>query len=77
MASKKKIVEMPAPSAPEPPAELPPPTFTLRADVRWHVLALIGVASMMRGFGLPKPDQDHLDRVVRLFEFYEESHRNV
>jgi len=72
---KTKIIQLPAPTVPPPPAELPPPTFTLRADIRWHVLALIGVAFMMRGIGLPRPDQDELDQAVRLFEFYEESHR--
>jgi len=75
---KTKIIQLPVgqvPDLPPPPADLPPPTFTLRADKRWHILALIGIGALMRGVGLPKSEQDELDRAIRLFEFYEESHR--
>jgi len=68
---KTKIIQLPVGQVPD----LPPPTFTLRADKRWHILALIGIGALMRGVGLPKPEQDELDQAIRLFEFYEESHR--
>jgi len=70
---KTKIIQLPVGQVPD----LPPPTFTLHADKRWHMLALIGIGAMMRGFGLPKSEQDELDQAIRLFEFYEESHRNA
>jgi len=87
--AKKKLIEIALATSPgvvdalaaamdaEPytPPETPVPQFVLRADVRWHLLGMIALASTMRGLGLPRKKQDELDQVVRQFELYEEAHR--
>lgn len=64
--AKKKIVEE------EPAAVQAPevPTFTLRADRRFDVLAMVTVAALARAGGSPRAEE--IEQTLRAFEMYEE-----
>ena len=51
------------------------PTYTLSADSRFDVLALIGVLRVAREWGAYPEKIAELERVVREFELYEEKWR--
>lgn len=51
------------------------PAYTLRADRRFDILALVGIVRMAREGGAPRDKLDELEAAMRQFELYEERQR--
>ena len=51
------------------------PTYTLHADTRWGMMAMLMLYRLVREWDAPLSLQFEVERVMREFEFWEEDHR--
>jgi len=51
------------------------PTYILRGDTRWGMLAMVALYRLVQEWGGPAELRREVEGVMREFEFWEEAHR--